>query len=450
MQHAAGKGIDAGLAEGPPPGTTGVVGWARKNLFNGWFNSLLTVAIFYLLYLIVPPIFGWLVGDAIFTHSSPEECRKVAGACWAFVHEKHRLALFGRYPYEQHWRPLAAMIILLAALVFSCDRRHWRPWLGWVWAGAIGAFLLFMGGGALSFGYRSLLLIAAAYFTGAALRRARHGGSSTGMLYAAAALALLALFGGMALGALDRLAASRAGFRLPVEAINAFEIRIPTGLTAVDTNLWGGLPLTLMLSVFGIAVAFPVGIVLALGRRSRMPVIRMLCIGYIEMIRGVPLISLLFVASFVLPLFLPQGVNFDAVLRAQVAIIMFSAAYLAEVVRGGLQAIPKGQHEAAAALGLGYWQTTSKIVLPQALRLVIPPIVNTFIGLFKDTTLVGIVGLTDFLLAVQAGVGDLPWRPYYKEAYVFAAFVYFVFCYAISKYSQHLEGQLETGRQKRR
>jgi general L-amino acid transport system permease protein len=182
-----------------------------------------------------------------------------------------------------------------------------------------------------------------------------------------------------------------------------------------------------------------------------LPLIRTFCIGYIELIRGVPLISLLFVGSFLLPLFLPRGVEIVDLLRAQVAIIGFSAAYLAEVIRGGLQAIPRGQFEAADAMGLGYWQKMAKIVLPQAIVIVIPPIVNTFIGLFKDTSLVSIVSLTDLLLATKdMAIGDVNWRAFYAEGYTFIALIYFVFCFFMSKYSQYLERTFETGRRKRR
>jgi general L-amino acid transport system permease protein len=217
------------------------------------------------------------------------------------------------------------------------------------------------------------------------------------------------------------------------------------GLAYVETSLWGGLPLTLILSVFGVAVAFPLSILLALGRRSEMPVVRAFSVAYIELIRGVPLISLLFMASFMLPLFLPSGVNLNALLRAQIAIILFTAAYLAEVIRGGLQAIPAGQYEAARALGLGYWRMTGNIILPQAIRLVIPPIVNTFIGMFKDTSLVAIVSLTDLLLATRQAISDPEWRAYFVEGYVFIAVIYFCFCFFMSRYSLYLERELETG-----
>ena len=211
------------------------------------------------------------------------------------------------------------------------------------------------------------------------------------------------------------------------------------GMSYVETDLWNGLPLTLILAVVGMAFAFPLAILLALGRRSQLPAVRAICVAYIELIRGVPLITVLFMASVMLPLFLPTGMTIDKLLRAQVAFILFAAAYIAEVVRGGLQAIPKGQIEAADALGLGYWQRTRLIVLPQALALVIPPLVNTFIGTFKDTTLVIVIGLFDLLGTTNAALTDANWRGFFAEAYVFVAAIYFTFCFFMSRYSQMLE-----------
>ncbi len=214
------------------------------------------------------------------------------------------------------------------------------------------------------------------------------------------------------------------------------------GMVYVENERWGGLALTLLLATFGIAIAFPLSILLALARRSTMPVIRWLAIGYIELIRGVPLISLLFMASVMLPLFLPEGVTIDKLLRAQIAMILFAAAYLAEVVRGGLQAIPRGQYEAAQALGLSYWKMMGLIILPQALRISIPPLVNTFIGFFKDTSLVLIIGLFDLLTTVKVSLTEPKWTGFGVEAYLFASAVYFVFCFAMSRYSQALEASL--------
>lgn len=218
------------------------------------------------------------------------------------------------------------------------------------------------------------------------------------------------------------------------------------GLEEVPQSRWGGLALTLILATVGVAVAFPLGVLVALGRRSHLPFIRWICVGYVEVIRGVPLITLLFMASVMFPLLLPEGMNLDKLLRAQVAIILFFAAYLAEVVRGGLQALPKGQREAAHALGLSYWQMNRKVILPQALRLVIPPLVNNFIGFFKDTSLVLVIGLYDLLAASRAAVSEPAWQGFAVETYVFVGLIYFVFCYAMSKYSQNLEVQLNQHR----
>ncbi len=356
-------------AERKPPATSvGVLGWLRANLFNGWFNSILTILALYLLWQVVPPLFNWLFVDAIWGKVPSEVCRaNREGACWAFIREKHRLILFGTYPFEEQWRPLAGVLMLLAVIGFSCFRRFWRPWLGLVWLGALAIYLTLLGGGVF-------------------------------------------------------------------------------GLTPVRSDLWGGLPLTLLLAVVGIVVAFPLSLLLALGRRAEnMPIVKAICVGYIELIRGVPLISLLFMASFMLPLFMPTGVSIDALVRAQVAIIVFVSSYLSEVIRGGLQALPRGQYEAAQAMGLTYWQMQRKIILPQAIKISIPPIVNTYLGMFKDTSLVAIVSLTDLLLATRQSFADPEWRPFFVEGYIFIACIYWAFCYFMSKYSQYLERALSTG-----
>jgi len=218
------------------------------------------------------------------------------------------------------------------------------------------------------------------------------------------------------------------------------------GLSYVPQERWGGLPITLILATFGLAFAFPLAVLVALGRRSSMPAVRVLCVAYVELVRGVPLISVLFMASVMFPLFLPEGINIDKLLRAQVAFILFAGAYLAEVVRGGLQALPKGQYEAADALGLSYWHKTGFIILPQALRLVIPPLVNTFIGFFKDTSLVLIIGIFDLLTAGKTAVVEPAWQGFGVEVYVAISVVYFVYCFAMSRYSQNLEAELNRHR----
>jgi general L-amino acid transport system permease protein len=220
------------------------------------------------------------------------------------------------------------------------------------------------------------------------------------------------------------------------------------GLSYVPQERWGGLPITLILSTFGLAFAFPLAILVALGRRSKLPAIKMLCILYVELIRGVPLISLLFMASVMFPLFLPEGMNIDKLLRAQIAITLFAGAYLAEVVRGGLQSLSRGQYEAADALGLSYWQKTGFIILPQALRTVIPPLVNTFIGFFKDTSLVLIIGIFDLLTAGKTAIVEPAWQGFGVEVYVTVGAIYLVFCFAMSKYSQGLESDLNRHRRR--
>ena len=290
----------------------------------------------------------------------PQACRAASGACWGFIVEKHRLIAFGTYPYEEHWRPALASLLLVALWALSAWRAMWQPRLIGIWAVGLAVIGVLMWGGIF-------------------------------------------------------------------------------GLPYVENERWGGLILTLLLTTFGLAFAFPLGILLALGRRSTLPLIRALCVAYIELIRGVPLISVLFMASVMLPLFLPAGVSIDKLLRAQVALILFAAAYLAEVVRGGLQAIPQHQYDSADALGFGFFGKTFLIVLPQALRIAVPPLVSTCIGFFKDTSLVLIIGLFDLLSTIKLSLTDQRWAGFGVEAYLFAAAVYFIFCYSMSLYSRRLE-----------
>ena len=238
-----------------------------------------------------------------------------------------------------------------------------------------------------------------------------------------------------------------AVFLLVVYPVIAFFLFVGDsfGLALVETPLWGGLFLTLVISIVGIVASLPIGILLALGRRSEMPIVKALCIGFIELWRGVPLITVLFMSSVMFPLFLPEGMNFDKLIRALVGVMLFSAAYMAEVVRGGLQAIPKGQVEAAQALGMSFWKIMGFVVMPQALKMVIPGIVNTFIGLFKDTTLVLTIGLFDLLGTVQLIGSNSEWLGFHIEGYLFTAFVFWVFCFGMSQYSMHLERKLHTG-----
>ena len=340
--------------------------WVRERLLASPLNILLTVLAAWFLLMTAPALVEWLFIKAHWTGTAAACRADRSGACWSFIVDKHRLILFGTYPYEQQWRPLLATLLMVATVAASGMRRLWNARLILVWAAGL---------------------------------------VSSGVL----------MWGGV------------------------------PGLPYVDDSLWGGLPVTLMLSVFGIGLAFPLGVALALGRRSDMPAVKALCVVYIELIRGVPLISLLFMASVMLPLFLPEGFDIDKLLRAQIAIIMFTAAYVAEIVRGGLQAIPKGQYEGADSLGLSYSQKMRKIILPQALTLVIPPMVSIFISLFKDTSLVVIIGTFDLMLTVKTAMADIAWRGFSAEGYVFVGLIYFAFCFAMSKYSQALEKRLRTG-----
>ena len=221
------------------------------------------------------------------------------------------------------------------------------------------------------------------------------------------------------------------------------------GLRGVETDLWSGLPLTILLASLSMVMAFPIAVFIALGRRSGMPAIRSLCTVYVELIRGVPLISVLFMASFMFPLLMPQGFNIDVLVRVLAGITLFAAAYMAEVIRGGLQAIPKGQLEAAATLGLSYWQMQRKIVLPQALAMVVPGLMNNFISTFKDTSLVAIVSLYELTGAMGMAMNsDANWRPFRIEGYLFIAVIYFAFCYSMSRYSPWIEAQVNKSKQR--
>lgn len=338
--------------------------WLRARLFAGLFSSILTLAILYIAWRIVPPFIDWAIMQAVWSPENPSHCRAAIGqgACWAFIADRYRFILFGTFPAEQHWRPALVIVILLGLYALTAFRLLRVSHLAAVWLAGLGLIGVLMWGGVL-------------------------------------------------------------------------------GLSYVENERWGGLTLTLLLSTFGLALAFPLSILLALGRRSAMPVVRWLSVGYIELIRGVPLVSVLFMASVLLPLFLPAGVSIDKLLRAQLAMIGFAAAYLAEVVRGGLQAIPRQQEEAAQALGHSYWQRTWFIILPQALRIAVPPLVNTFIGFFKDTSLVVIIGLFDFLTTIKVSLAEPAWSGFGVEAYLFAAAGYFLFCYPMSRYSRTLERQ---------
>jgi general L-amino acid transport system permease protein len=410
----------------PPVDDAGAFGWVRKHLFSSWGNGLTTIVLVAAIAWILSWFLEWAVFTANISATTGAECRGY-GACWALIREKFRLIFFGTFPYDQQWRPLFAVAAMLAMLILTSDRRMWRPWrLLIIWA--VGSFVTFL----LMFGQLHIplsLFLAVALVVGLVGMAFRKGiGSATEMngYRIAAAVGFI--------GLLLRFVGILPAWKLPIAPFSY-----------VETGLWGGLPVTMILATYGLLFAFPYGILLALGRRSNLPLIKGLCVGFIELIRGVPLISLLIMASVMLPLFLPTGVTFDKFLRAQVAVILFAGAYIAEIIRGGLQSLPKGQFEAADAMGLNYVQKTALIILPQALRVVIPPLINTFIGFFKDTSLVLIIGIFDFLNTANQALVDPAWAGYPGEVYLFAAFVYFIFCYSMSRYSKYLELELNKG-----
>jgi len=409
----------------PPVVDAGALGWMRKNLFSSWGNGITTVVLALVFGWLLSWFLNWALFTATFTAATGAECRG-HGACWALIHEKYRYIFFGSFPYEQHWRPLFAVIAMLAMLVLSSDRRMWNKRLIAIWG--IGSFVTFL----LMFGQIHISISLILFVALAA------GG--LGMILRGALATPAEINGWRALAAIGAI-----GLVLRIAGVlPAWSLAIAP-LSYVETGLWGGIPVTMILATYGLLFAFPFGILLALGRRSHLPLIKGLCVGFIELIRGVPLISLLIMASVMLPLFLPSGMTFDKFLRAQVAVILFAGAYIAEIIRGGLQSLPKGQFEAADAMGLNYVQKTAFVVLPQALRVVIPPLINTFIGFFKDTSLVLIIGIFDFLNTANQALVDPNWAGFPGEVYLFAAFVYFCFCYSMSRYSKWLEIELNKG-----
>ena len=481
-----------------PVKTTGVVGFLRTRLFNSPTNILLTLVSVLLLWFTVIPAVQFLLINAVWHGSDREACLAdhvghAVGACWPYVEAKFSQFMYGFYPEPERWRVnltfILAALLLLPLLIPRLPAKGLNAGLFFV-AFPVVAFFLLHGGGLGGFGvtWTANLLAGFAASIGDGGHKLADAGEATAII--GPLLTLLGKFVvllGTAVSWLispltwlrDRIQASsrplwadfaattaivslllfflnggfRGGWRSLVISLSLFAgigIVIAAmgldhgGLPVVDTRLWGGLLVTLVVSVTGIVTSMPVGIALALGRRSTIPLIRIFSIIFIEFWRGVPLITVLFFATYMLPLFLPGNFTVDGLVRALIGIALFAGAYMAEVIRGGLQAIPRGQGEAANALGLSYWKTTGLIVMPQALRLVIPGLVNSFIALFKDTSLVSIVALFDLLGSVRASFADPAWSTPTTlfTGFAFAGMIYFVFCFGMSRYSLFVERRL--------
>jgi general L-amino acid transport system permease protein len=368
-------------AEPAPRNQVGLAGWARRNLFSTPLNTVMTAVALVAVAWFVPRMLNWLLFDAVWTGEDRTACLTVEQG--------------GQLP---------------------------AGWSGACWPFVISRFGYFMFGRyPIDERWRVILC---------------------GLIFIALLAPLL----------IPRVPFKRLNAILffGVFPFVAFFLLVGGwfGLRYVETSVWGGLMVTLVLSYVGIVVSLPLGILLALGRRSRMPIVKLLSVIFIETVRGVPLVTVLFMAAFMLPLFVPPGVTFDKLLRALVGVALFASAYMAEVIRGGLQAIPRGQYEGADSLGLGYWQKMGLIVMPQALKLVIPGIVNSFISLFKDTTLVLIISMFDLLGVVKQSIsGDPTWATPQtaKTGYIFAALIFWIFCFGMSRYSQYMERRLDTG-----
>jgi general L-amino acid transport system permease protein len=361
--NARGRRVSAaGVAQRPPTVMKGEGSFLRRLLAQGFGSPGRAATSVLLIAISAWAIWGltrWGVVNAVWSGSGTDCRAPGVGACWAFAREKWRFFLFGLYPYEEHWRPALASVIVAAIAALSMLPRFWRAWLPALW---IAGF------------YAALWLMAGGY-----------------------------------------------------------------GLNAIPTTAWGGIPVTLLLATSALIIGLPLGIVLAVARNSNAPTAKMLAVMWIEMIRGVPLISILFLANTLLPLFLPGGGNVDKLLRAQIALTIFASAYLAEAIRAGLRAVPSTQTEAAQSLGFGGFDTLRLVVLPQALQTALPAIVNTAIAIFKDTSLITIIGLFDLLGAVRAAGRDPGWLGFEIEGYLFAAVIYFAFCFVMSRYGLWLE-----------
>jgi general L-amino acid transport system permease protein len=412
------------LPPSPPPASeTGIVKWMRENLFSSVTNSILTLAALYAIYSILSGSMPWILGG-IWQAPSLQACREIlagdSAGCFAVLTERWHQLIFGfKYPQEAYWRPTLAFVLLIVAvapvLFANLPRRMLiltglYPFIGFwlIWGGTI--MSPFMG----------LVGFIVAYMVFQRLERSSFAMGVLGGLIAAIIVWTIG----------DYVSDAMSGF---------------LALEQIPSRDMGGFMLNIILGTVCVSLSLPIGILLALGRQSNMPIIKIICVVFIEFIRGVPLITLLFVANVVLAYFLPPGTTFDLILRVIIMITMFSSAYIAEVIRGGLAALPRGQYEAGDSLGLDYAQSMRLIILPQALKISIPGIVNVAVGLFKDTTLVSVISMFDLVGMIRGPIlASTEWNGVYWELFGFASLLFFIICYGISQYSQWLERQLAT------
>jgi general L-amino acid transport system permease protein len=461
----------------PPVTERGAVKWMRENLFSTPLNVALTVLGGVIIYWLVISALPWWL-NSVWNAGSLSECRQIVeanagpgatGACWAMIRERWHQFLFGFYPPAEYWRPVTAFGLLFAALapvLFAGQKRNLTIVLGGVLAYLL-VTLYLASTPAVPFVLSILLVVGMLavaqvqpgkllWFTllyPALCFWLLWGGSVWSPIVAMAGFAILYAVFRLASPLIGLAPAAGAGFVVAVlwwlyldkPVVDLLQSLIPFGLQAINSDQFGGFLLAIVIGVTGITFSLPIGILLALGRQSDMLIVKALSVGFIEFVRGVPLITLLFTASLLLQYFLPPGTNFDIILRVIILVTFFAAAYLAEVIRGGLAALPRGQYEAADALGLDYWRAQRLIILPQALKISIPAIVSTFIGLFKDTTLVAFVGLMDPLKGVTQIVrADINWKGIYWEPYIFVGVIFFLICFGMSRYSMYLERKLKT------
>ena len=412
----------------PPPTERGLIKWLRERLFNSWYNTLGTLVLAYIAYQILPPLFNWFFLDAVWEAENNKHCWEQGdGACWGFVRARLLFFLYGFYDAESYWRPnLAGAMLLFAGAIVVIPpmpdkwKRYAAMFLAFVFPWLAVALLV----GPINFTTFETIL----------------GQVITGLV------AIVAAYVGWRAHQRNDAIKSTVGFAIVYVVLVMLFLSWGLGLSMHESRSFGGLLLTLVLAVTSISVSLPLGILLALGRRADgLPLLKYFCIAIIELFRAVPLITVLFMAQFMIPLFLPQGYSFDDVVMALIGLVIFYSAYMAEVVRGGLQAIPRGQYEAASSIGFNFYLSMRIIIMPQALKIVIPGIVSQFIAIFKSTSLVTIIGLFDILNVAKSSITDSKWLGLEWEAYAFVALVFWIFCFSMSRYSQWLERRLDTG-----